>query len=235
MTEALWRYALVAAALSAWGVLIVALWRRRLRRLRAAHRADWGRAWINELDGLNRWFCRRYHRLRHNRLDLPARGPAIVAANHVSGLDPLLLVAASRRPLRFIIAREQYRRAWLTWLFRAIGCIPVDRSTNPRRALAAARAALARGEVVALFPQGRIHLDHEPPARLKAGVHYLAQATGAPIFPVRIDGVRGAGRVVSAVLRRSRARLRCHPPIDAAGRPADAVLAELGERLRGRR
>src|SRR5690606_17846252 len=98
------------------------------------------------LDGLNRIFCRRFHRLT-GRIDLPERGPVLVASNHVSGLDPLLMIAASRRPLRFIIAREEYERWWFTWLFRAIGCIPIDRSRNPHVAFYAARRALAAGEV----------------------------------------------------------------------------------------
>jgi len=73
-------------------------------------------------------------------------------SNHVSGLDPLLLIAATRRPLRFVIAREEYERWGLRWLLHAVGCIPIARGRNPRSALSAARAALEAGEVVALFP-----------------------------------------------------------------------------------
>src|SRR5688572_9865683 len=125
------------------------LWRRWMLRLEKANKADWGNKWLNRLDGLNRIFCRRFHRLRHAKMVLPDTGGALVASNHVSGLDPLLLIAASRRPLRFMIAREQYERWGLKWLFRAVGCIPVERSHNPRAAFHAARAALERGEIVA--------------------------------------------------------------------------------------
>ena len=99
-------------------------------------------------------------------LPLPRSGPAIVVANHVSGLDPLLLVSASRRPLRFIVAREQYRRPELKWLLRAMGCIPVDRERQPQKALRHALRSLREGEVVALFPEGRIHLPGDAPSRL---------------------------------------------------------------------
>ncbi|BAU48775.1 glycerol acyltransferase [Sulfurifustis variabilis] len=224
-----WLYALafgvVLGVLGAYGV------RRAVAACESANRADWGGKWLNRLDGLNRLFCRRYHRLRHRRVPLPARGPALVVANHVSGLDPLLMIAACRRPLRFIIAREQYERRWLTPLFRAIGCIPVERLANSRPALRAARRALEAGEVVALFPYGRIRLDHEPPARLKRGVLHLAAQTGAPIVPLRIDGVRGQGRTVSAVLMRSRARIRSHAPLRHPGRTPDALLDELAGAL----
>jgi 1-acyl-sn-glycerol-3-phosphate acyltransferase len=201
------------------------------RRCRAASRADWGRGWLNTLDGLNRIFCARFHRLRAVHLSLPKHGPALVVANHVSGLDPLLLIASAHRPLRFIIAREQYERFGLRWLLRAVGCIPVERGGSPHRALAAARRALQHGEVVALFPQGRIHLDHEGPARLKPGIRHLAEISGAPVYPVRIDGVRAEGHTVTAVFVRSRARLSVFPHLYFEQDDPERLLRELGERL----
>jgi 1-acyl-sn-glycerol-3-phosphate acyltransferase len=212
---------------------LAALFHLGLRRCRAAARADWGRGWLNCLDGLNRIFCRRFHRLRPVRLPLPKHGPALVVANHVSGLDPLLMIASAHRPLRFIIAREQYQRFGLNGLLRSVGCIPVDRAASPHRALAAARQALERGEVVALFPQGRIHLDREGPARLKPGVVHLAKLSGAPVFPLRIDGVRGEGRTVSAVFRRSRARVTVFAPLHYDTREPERLLATLGPLLAG--
>lgn len=221
---ALWA-AIVLVLLAVFGA------RRAMAACDAANRADWGGKWLNRLDGLNRLFCRRYHRLRHGRVPLPARGPALVIANHVSGLDPLLMIASCRRPLRFIIAREQYERPWLKPLFRAIGCIPVERLANSRPALRAARKALEAGEVVALFPYGRIRLDHEPPARLKRGVLHLAEQTSAPIVPLRIDGVRGQGHTVVAVFLRSRARIQSHSPVRHDGRKPEAFLNELAHLL----
>lgn len=223
-------------SLLAWfglAVLIAVVWGwvRGLRACRAAARADWGRGWLNTLDGLNRIFCRRFHRLRAARLPLPKHGAALVVANHVSGLDPLLLIAASERPLRFIIAREQYERFGLHWLLHAVGCIPLDRAASPHRALAAARHALQHGEVVALFPHGRIHLDHEGPARLKPGILHLAKLSGAPVYPLRIDGVRGAGRTVSAVFLRSRARLTPFPHLYYVDSDPERLLETLGRQL----
>lgn len=198
----------------------------------SANQADWGSRWLNRLDGLNRIFCRRFHRLPHQLLKLPARGGVLLASNHVSGLDPLLLIAACRRPLRFIIAREEYERWWFKWLFLAIGCIPVDRSRDPHKALYAARRALDEGEVVALFPHGKIHLDHLPPIPLRRGIVLLAQMTGAPIVSVRIDGVRGEGHTAVAVVMRSRARLEYRGLLRCENRPAAECLDELSQSLR---
>ncbi len=216
---------LVLMAALALTAIVAGAW--VVRRAQAAQRADWGRGWLNVLDGINRLFCARFHRLRATHLPLPKHGPALVVANHVSGLDPLLLLASAHRPLRFIIAREQYERFGMHWLLRAVGCIPVERGGSPHRALAAARHALQRGEVVALFPQGRIHLDHEGPARLKPGIRHLAQLSGAPVFPVRVDGVRGEGLTVAAVFLRSRARLTVFPHLYFEQDRPDWLLAEL--------
>jgi 1-acyl-sn-glycerol-3-phosphate acyltransferase len=197
----------------------------------AASRVDWGHRWVNRMDGCVRLYCRHWHRLRPVELEIPAAGPAILVANHISGLDPLLMVACSRRPLRFLIAREQYRRFGLNWIFRAVGCIPVDRERSPEKALRAAFRALRDGQVVALFPHGKIHLDTDPPRRLKAGASRLAMHTGAPLIPMRIDGVRRPGHVVSPLLLRSRVTITAYRPIDPVGRDPDDLMVELQDLL----
>ncbi|MDH3406857.1 MAG: 1-acyl-sn-glycerol-3-phosphate acyltransferase [Gammaproteobacteria bacterium] len=212
-------------------VLIVWLWRRMMHACEVANHADWGSRWLNRLDGLNRIFCRRFHRLVHEPLNFPAHGGALVASNHVSGLDPLLLIAASPRPLRFLIAREQFDRWWLRWLFRAVGCIPVERTRNPRRALEAARKALKHGEVVALFPHGHIHLDHHEVMPLKRGIILLASLADVPIYPVRIEGVRAQGLTVAAVFIRSRACLLSFAPLHCDGQTDDECLESLWDKL----
>jgi len=209
-------------------------WRVFVRRLERASVADWGGRWINRLDGLNRIFCRHFHGLRFDPPKLPAEGPAIVVSNHLSGLDPLVMSAASSRPLRFMIAAEQYDRWWLKWFFRSIGCIPVERAGRPQRALAAARRALEAGEVIALFPHGRIVRDHDPPTPLKRGVLHLAETTGAPIVPLRLEGVRAQGWTVPAVFVPSRVRLMSFPPLRYEGQDGEQLLIQLGELLRGR-
>lgn len=214
-------------------IFLVWITRRFMTICEAANQADWGSRWLNRLDGFNRIFCRWFHGLPEKTLALPERGPVLVASNHVSGLDPLLLIAANRRPIRFIIAQEQYDRWYLRWLFRAVGCIPITRERDPRRALYLARRALARGEVVALFPQGRILPDHQPPVPLKRGVVLLSQMTGAPVVPMRIIGVGGQGMTVRAVFKRSQARVEKRPMLHCKGRAPDSCLDQLSHALQG--
>ncbi|MCU7921230.1 MAG: 1-acyl-sn-glycerol-3-phosphate acyltransferase [Candidatus Thiodiazotropha sp. (ex Dulcina madagascariensis)] len=200
-------------------------------RCREAARIDWGSFWLNRLDGFIRLYCHRYHRLAQVELPIPETGAAIVVANHISGLDPLLMVASSRRPLRFLIAREQYQRFGVQWLFRAVGCIPVDRENSPEKAMRQAFKALREGEVVALFPHGKIHLDTDPPRKIKAGAARLAAIAKAPLIPLRISGVVGQGKVISAVFLRGHAKIRLLPMIRVQEQTSDALNAAIQQAL----
>lgn len=206
-------------------------WAGLSKRCREAQRAEWGAAWLNWLDGLNRLFCRVYHRLQDTEIPLPESGGAIVVANHISGLDPMLMLASSSRPLRFLIAREQYERFGMQWLFRAVGCIPVDRENSPEKAMRQAFKALRQGEVIALFPHGKIHLDSDPPRKIKAGAARLAMLTGLPLVPLRISGVRAQGGVMRPVFIRGHARIQLIPPIEVAGRSSDSLNQAIQQAL----
>jgi len=167
-------------------------------------RIDWQHRWVNIIDGWVRWYCCYFHRLQGDTLNLPPQGGAIVVANHFSGIDGFLLVALSRRPLRFLIAEEEYRRFGMQWLFRAIGAIPVARGSRPERAYREAVRRLKAGEVIALFPHGAIHLDSDAPRKLKAGVVRLSILSKCPVLPLRIEGQRGLGSVVVSFFLRGR-------------------------------
>lgn len=212
-------------------ISLVFLGNRAIKACEAANEVDWGGKWLNRLDGLNRLFCQHYHRLHYNPVALPEQGPALLASNHVSGLDPLLLIAAARRPLRFMIAREQYRRFGFNWLFKAIGCIPVERDRRPEQALRETLRVLQSGEVVAMFPHGRIHLDSDATRPLKRGILKLAQIAQCSIYPVRVEGIRGEGQIVRAVLMRSHAHVTGFPPLSYA---EPHCLERLATLLEGR-
>lgn len=174
--------------------------------------ADWGGRLENHCAAFVSWFVHRYHGLSMKPIPLPESGPAIVVSNHISGLDPLALVAASPRPLRFLIAREEYERFGLQWLFRLGGCIPVERDKRPELAMRAAMRAIANGEVVALFPHAKIHLPSDPPVKIKGGAVRLSQLTGASVYPVHVEGVKGEGHTLPAIVLKSRVKLTTHSP-----------------------
>jgi 1-acyl-sn-glycerol-3-phosphate acyltransferase len=221
----------VAILLLVFIAVLLQFLRRTIRFLKSHKNADWGGSTLNVISGLNRLLSYRYHRLSGDVITLPEHGGAIVVSNHVSGLDALLLIAACNRPLRFLIAKEQYERFGIQWLFRSIGCIPVERQARPQRAFRAALRMLAQGEVVALFPHGAIHLDGDPPRRLKAGVVKLAKMSGCLIYPVRLDGIKGQGHTLLSIPIRSRAVLKLGAPIDAKDRDEKACLQAIAEHI----
>jgi 1-acyl-sn-glycerol-3-phosphate acyltransferase len=194
-------------------VMIAYLFHWLFRKADAANVADWGSKWKNRLDGLNRLFLQNYHKCHIEPVPLPAEGPALVVANHISGLDPMMLLAACQRPVHFIIASEQYYRFGLTWLFRLGGCIPVDRASRSDSAFRAALQALREGKVVGLFPEGGIHLPGKGPKRLKRGVARLAKLSSCPVYPTQVSGVRLPGHVLPAVLWPNAAVLRSFSPV----------------------
>ncbi len=212
------------------GIALLWLLLRFARTCAEANPVDWGNGSNNLIVGFIMLFCRHVHHFRHEPIPLPEQGGALLASNHISGLDPFLLIAASPRPLRFLIAREEYERFGLQWLFRRAHCIPVDRERQPERALREALRALAAGEVVAIFPQGEIQVASQQ-RKLKGGVVRLAHKSACPVYPVRVADVRGAGHTVRAVFYPSQATLRTAPMLHCDGVDHAACLMMLTQYL----
>lgn len=133
---------------------------------------------------------------------LPRKGPAIVAANHNSHVDTLLLLTIF--PARIVgrvrpAAAADYflKGAMIGWFSRkVIGIVPVarDRAKSGEDVLAPAREALAQGDIVIVFPEGTRGGATDDMGQLKNGVARLAEAfPDAPVIPVWIQG---AGRVL---------------------------------------
>jgi 1-acyl-sn-glycerol-3-phosphate acyltransferase len=107
----------------------------------------------------------------------------------------------------------------------------VDRENSPEKAMRQAFRALRDGEVIALFPHGKIHLDNDPPRRIKAGAARLASLTGFPLVPLRISGVRAQGGVMKPVILRGYARIQLLPVIKAAGQTSDNLNQAIQQAL----
>jgi len=219
--------------LLALGVVVLAGLYRFYRLCMTVNHTDWGHGWVNFINSALRLYCRHFHHLDHTVIDVPKSGPAIVVSNHVSGLDPVLLVVCAHRPMRFLVAKEEYERFGLKWMFKAMGCIPVDRKKRPERALRTAMQQLKKGEAIALFPHGAIHLDSDPPRRLKPGAARLSLMADCPLIPVRITGVQGEGEVISALFKRSHVKVTTYPPVYPNGREVDEISEELAAILGG--
>ena len=191
------------------------------------HVANWGNLVINVIDGWIRIYCRYFHHFIYQPIPVTNDGPTLLACNHLSGLDPFLVIAACQHPIRFMIAKEEYERFGLQWMFRAAGCIPVERSGRVERAFNATLEALHNGEVVLLFPEGGINRSDKPLRKLKAGVIKLAKMANVPITPLRIDGMRGQKHTLPSLILPSQSRLTVFPELNCGNKTDKEGLAQL--------
>ncbi|MET8872793.1 lysophospholipid acyltransferase family protein [Nocardia sp. NPDC004604] len=124
-----------------------------------------------------------------NREVVPARGPVLVASNHISMLDAVFLWGALRRRAMAVAMAELWSWPMVGWLVRRLGHVPVVRRDpqSGQQALAHAEWILRHGGVMLIYPEGRC----VPPGEsepYKPGVAKLALATGVPIIPVATTG-----------------------------------------------
>lgn len=130
------------------------------------------------------WFAWRFEDLDH----IPPEGPAILACNHISYLDPIgnayAVVRAGRRP-RFLAKDDLFEIPVVGAALRGAGQIPVDRGSDGRAPLDAARAALEAGEVVVVYPEGTVTTNPDfLPMAGKTGAVRLSLASGVAITPM---------------------------------------------------
>jgi 1-acyl-sn-glycerol-3-phosphate acyltransferase len=132
---------------------------------------------------------------------LPPTGPVVLIANHPSLADPGFLIAACRRPLHFLHARECYEVPVLRHLYARAGCIPVTRGKPDFEAVRASLRVLRTGGVLALFPEGEVAGEVGSPLRPgKLGAAYLALRGRATVVPARIEGGPKSRRLMGAWL-----------------------------------
>jgi 1-acyl-sn-glycerol-3-phosphate acyltransferase len=119
----------------------------------------------------------------------------VLVCNHVSYVDALFIYAAIRRPVRFVMHASYYRMPVLHWLFKAAGMIPIDSGrSNPsllRQSLQEVSTALAQGDLICLFPEGRLTRDGEIDA-FRPGIERILQANPVPVVPLALRGLWGS-------------------------------------------
>ncbi len=135
------------------------------------------------------------YRIRvEGRENFPAKGGALLVPNHVSMVDAVLLIAATDRPIRFLMFKGSYEH-WLVKPFaRMMRVIPVASNLGPRdliHSLREATKALQDGEIVGIFPEGQMtRIGQMLPFR--RGMERIMKGVEAPIIPVHLDGVWGS-------------------------------------------
>jgi 1-acyl-sn-glycerol-3-phosphate acyltransferase len=121
------------------------------------------------------------------REHLPLRGPAIVVANHAGYLDPIFLIVAANRPIRFVTTGEMSQEPFKRWLFKHLGSITIQRYRSDPQAVREVLHALHQDEIVGLFPEAERSWDGNP-LPVSRAVRHLLRRVDAPILPARIEG-----------------------------------------------
>jgi 1-acyl-sn-glycerol-3-phosphate acyltransferase len=126
---------------------------------------------------------------------IPTQGAAVLVCNHVSYVDAVLLMAASPRPIRFIMDHRIFATPVMGTVFRLAKAIPVapqkDDPEAYERAFAEARQVLADGDLLAIFPEGGLTRDGEL-AEFKGGIMKILQSQPVPVVPMALGNLWGS-------------------------------------------
>lgn len=162
------------------------------------------------------------------RAHLPAAGPVILASNHLSFIDSVVIRLAAPRRVTFLAKAEYFTgrglRGRLTrWFFTAAGSVPVVRGQHraATAALDTALEVLAGGNVFGIYPEGTRSLDGRL-YRGRTGVAWLALTSGAPVVPVALEGTERLQPVGKRIPRPARVTVRFGEPLRFTGDPASA-------------
>ena len=179
--------------------------------------------------------------------NIPEEGPAVIVANHVSFADALIIMAGSRRPIRFVMDHHIFRWPILSFVFRNSRAIPIAPAKEDpammERAFDEVAAALEAGELVGLFPEGRI-TDNGELYPFRPGIRRIVERTPAPVVPMALRGLWGStfsrkgGPALSRPLRRgifNRVELVSAsplPPAEATPERLQGIVAGLRGEMR---
>jgi 1-acyl-sn-glycerol-3-phosphate acyltransferase len=147
------------------------------------------------------------YRLEKSGLEkIPEEGPAVLVCNHVSFVDALIIAAACRRPIRFVMDHNIFRVPVLSFIFRTAKTIPIaPKKDDPvllEKAYEDIAGALRNGDLVGIFPEGRI-TDTGELSPFRAGITRIIERTPVPVVPLALRGLWGsffsriAGRAMS--------------------------------------
>lgn len=186
------------------------------------------------------------YRVRHTGLDaIPETGPCVLVCNHVSYMDALVLAGAVRRPVRFVMDVSIFRLPLLGGFFRLAQAIPVASQKREPAIYAAAFEAvhreLAAGNVVCIFPEGKLTTNGEVDV-FRKGIETILARDAVPVVPMALSGLWGSffshqgGTAFTHWPHRfwSRIDLRVGQPVPAAEASADRLREQVVQ-LRGER
>lgn len=169
--------------------------------------------------------------------NIPLEGPGIVAANHLSHLDGLIINGASayrgRREVVFFAAEDVYQNNFIfKTMCNIVNCIPVKRDETDRVSLLKAIRLLKNDKLFGIFPEGRRSRDGKV-GEAKDGVAILALVTGIPVIPIGIDGTYEALPRKAKFIKPAKVTLKIGKPLifNKVKRPSDLLISNTREQI----
>lgn len=120
------------------------------------------------------------------RENLPKKGAFILASNHTSNLDPMILGVASFRELNFMAKEDLFRNFLFGCLLKNVGAFPLKRDTVDISAIKEAINRLKKGAVLVIFPEGSRRKENN--AQAQSGIGMLSSKAGCPVLPAFVSG-----------------------------------------------
>jgi 1-acyl-sn-glycerol-3-phosphate acyltransferase len=136
------------------------------------------------------------YRVDQQGLDrIPEEGPCVVVCNHVSYVDPVVIAACVRRPIRFVMDHRIFAIPFLSFIFRTMRTIPIaparEDAAMKERAFAQVAEALRNGEIVGIFPEGKL-TDTGELNPFRPGIQQIIETTPVPVIPLALRGLWGS-------------------------------------------
>lgn len=173
------------------------------------------------------------YRVKKSGVDnIPEEGACVVVCNHVSYVDALIIGGTVRRPIRFVMYHKIFKVPVLSFIFRTAKAIPIaGRKENPEllnEAMYQISEALEQGEIVCIFPEGKLTTDGEM-NEFKSGIEQILKTTPVPVVPMALQGLwhslfsrKTVNKFVDRIKRiRTKVKLEVGKPV-----PADEASKE---------
>ncbi len=181
-----------------------------------------------------------YHVRKQGLENIPDEGPAVLVCNHVSYVDAMIIAGCIRRPVRFVMYYKIYRLPLINFISRTAGAIPIAGRFEDRAMMEKAfddvAAALQAGDIVCIFPEGRLTSDGTMTA-FKSGIEHIIARTPVPVISMCLYGLWGSAfsrhhgfilwRIINGI--RSRIDLTISAPQEPATVTAKSLQAQVAE------
>ncbi len=176
---------------------------------------------------LQKAFYKAYLSLKsYHHEKIPRRGGYIIASNHLSNLDPMLVGIAAGRRLSFVAKKSLFKNPFVNFFLDQFGAFPIKRGAFDLQGIKEALRRLEAHQGVVMFPQGGRRSDNLDASEVKAGVGFLAVKAQVPVVPALIIGSDKAMPPGVKGIRRAKVTVIFGDPIEVSKKTSYQDMAE---------